>query len=160
MKHDLRRLAKAKGMHSTRKASGHRSDQYIWHDVKPDEKTLADAIDVLVCIRHCLNRASSFTRRWCRDSGCALARAAAEARRDAARAASQPAPLVGMLMNDFTLVSNNSSQDLPMTGVKHASNGCNASNGRNRLLRGTPEQLVAARPCKKCLRKLGLKESP
>ena len=61
-------------------------------------------------------------------------------------------------MNDFTLVSDNDSQNLPMTGVKHASNGCHASNGRNRLIRGTPEQWAAARPCKNCLRKLGLKE--
>ena len=30
-----------------REASGHQSDRYIWRYVKPDQQTLADAIDEL-----------------------------------------------------------------------------------------------------------------
>ena len=35
------------GVHYAREASGHQSDRYIWHYVKPDQQTLADAIDEL-----------------------------------------------------------------------------------------------------------------
>src|SRR5262249_19808640 len=43
----LRKLAEAKGVHYAREASGHQSDRYIWRYVKPDQQTLADAIDEL-----------------------------------------------------------------------------------------------------------------
>jgi len=44
---DLRKLAETKGVHYAREASGHQSDRYIWRYVKPDQQTLADAIDEL-----------------------------------------------------------------------------------------------------------------
>jgi integrase/recombinase XerD len=43
----LRKLAEEKGVHYAREASGHQSDRYIWRYVKPDQQTLADAIDEL-----------------------------------------------------------------------------------------------------------------
>jgi integrase/recombinase XerD len=43
----LRKLAEAKSVHYAREASGHQSDRYIWRYVKPDQQTLADAIDEL-----------------------------------------------------------------------------------------------------------------
>jgi integrase/recombinase XerD len=43
----LRKLAETKGVHYAREASGHQSDRYIWRYVKPDQQTLADAIDAL-----------------------------------------------------------------------------------------------------------------
>jgi integrase/recombinase XerD len=43
----LRKLAEAKGVHYAREASGHQSDRYIWRYVKPDQQTLAEAIDAL-----------------------------------------------------------------------------------------------------------------
>jgi integrase/recombinase XerD len=43
----LRKLAKAKSVHYAREASGYQSDRYIWRYVKPDQQTLADAIDEL-----------------------------------------------------------------------------------------------------------------
>jgi len=43
----LRKLAEIKGVYSAREASGHQSDRYIWRYVKPDQQTLADAIDEL-----------------------------------------------------------------------------------------------------------------
>jgi integrase len=43
----LRKLAETKEVHYAREASGHQSDRYIWRYVKPDQQTLADAIDAL-----------------------------------------------------------------------------------------------------------------
>jgi integrase/recombinase XerD len=43
----LRKLAETKGVHYAREASGHQSDRYIWRYVKPDQQTLAEAIDEL-----------------------------------------------------------------------------------------------------------------
>lgn len=43
----LRKLAESKGVQYAKEASGHRSDKYIWRYVKPDEQTLAQAIDDL-----------------------------------------------------------------------------------------------------------------
>ena len=43
----LRKLAEAKGVHYAREASGHQSDRYIWRYVKPDQQTLAEAIEEL-----------------------------------------------------------------------------------------------------------------
>jgi integrase/recombinase XerD len=43
----LRKLAEEKGVHYAREASGHQSDRYIWRYVKPDQQTLAEAIDDL-----------------------------------------------------------------------------------------------------------------
>jgi integrase/recombinase XerD len=43
----LRKLAEKKGVHYAREASGHQSDRYIWRYVKPDQQTLADAVDEL-----------------------------------------------------------------------------------------------------------------
>ncbi len=43
----LRKLAETKGVHYAREASSHQSDRYIWRYVKPDQQTLADAIDEL-----------------------------------------------------------------------------------------------------------------
>jgi integrase/recombinase XerD len=43
----LRKLAESKGVHYAREASGHQSDRYIWRYAKPDQQTLADAIDTL-----------------------------------------------------------------------------------------------------------------
>jgi integrase/recombinase XerD len=43
----LRKLAESKGVHYAREASGHQSDRYIWRYVKPDQQTLADAVDEL-----------------------------------------------------------------------------------------------------------------
>jgi hypothetical protein len=45
----LRRLAETKGVHEAREASGHQSDRSIWRSVKPDQQTLAGAIDELEC---------------------------------------------------------------------------------------------------------------
>jgi integrase/recombinase XerD len=41
----LRKLAEEKGVQYAKEASGHRSDRYIWRYVKPDQQSLADAID-------------------------------------------------------------------------------------------------------------------
>jgi hypothetical protein len=43
----LRKLAAAKDVQYAREASGHQSDRYIWHYVKPDRQTLAERIDGL-----------------------------------------------------------------------------------------------------------------
>src|SRR5262249_29643188 len=43
----LRKLAETKGVHYAREASGHRSDRYRWRYVKPDQQTLAEAVDEL-----------------------------------------------------------------------------------------------------------------
>ena len=43
----LRQLAETKGVHEAREASGHPSDRSIWRSVKPDQQTLADAMDEL-----------------------------------------------------------------------------------------------------------------
>ena len=43
----LRKLAETKGVYYAREASGHQSDRYIWRYAKPDQQTLADAIDKL-----------------------------------------------------------------------------------------------------------------
>jgi integrase/recombinase XerD len=43
----LHKLAESKGVHYAREASGHQSDRYIWRYVKPDQQTLADAVDEL-----------------------------------------------------------------------------------------------------------------
>jgi integrase/recombinase XerD len=41
----LRKLAEEKGVQYAKEASGHRSDRYIWRYVKPNNETLAAAID-------------------------------------------------------------------------------------------------------------------
>jgi integrase/recombinase XerD len=43
----LSKLAEEKGVHYAREASGHQSDRYIWRYVKPNQQTLAEAIDDL-----------------------------------------------------------------------------------------------------------------
>ena len=43
----LRKVAETKGVQYAKEASGHQSDRYIWRYVKPDQQTLADAIDAL-----------------------------------------------------------------------------------------------------------------
>jgi integrase/recombinase XerD len=43
----LRKLAETNGVHYAREASGHLSDRYIWRYVKPDQQTLAEAVDAL-----------------------------------------------------------------------------------------------------------------
>jgi hypothetical protein len=43
----LRKLAETKGVHYAREASGRQRDRYIWRYVKPDQQTLAEAIDEL-----------------------------------------------------------------------------------------------------------------
>ena len=43
----LRKLAETKGVHYAKEASGHQSDRYIWRYVKPNQQTLAEAIDAL-----------------------------------------------------------------------------------------------------------------
>ena len=43
----LRQLAETTGDHEAREASGHPSDRSIWRSVKPDQQTLADAMDEL-----------------------------------------------------------------------------------------------------------------
>jgi integrase/recombinase XerD len=43
----LRKLAEAKGVQYAKEASGHQSDRYIWRYVKPNQQTLAEAIDAL-----------------------------------------------------------------------------------------------------------------
>src|SRR4029450_9327519 len=43
----LRKLAEEKGVHCAREASGQQSHRSIWRYVKPDQQTLADAIDEL-----------------------------------------------------------------------------------------------------------------
>jgi site-specific recombinase XerC len=43
----LRKLTESKGVHYAREASGHQSDRYIWRYVKPDQQTLAEAVDEL-----------------------------------------------------------------------------------------------------------------
>jgi integrase/recombinase XerD len=43
----LHKLAEQKAVHYAREASGRKSDRYIWRYVKPDQQTLAEAIDDL-----------------------------------------------------------------------------------------------------------------
>lgn len=43
----LRKLAETKGVQYAKEASGHKTDRYIWRYVKPDQQTLAQAIDGL-----------------------------------------------------------------------------------------------------------------
>jgi len=43
----LRKLVETKGGHYAREASDSQSARYIWRYVKPDQQTLADAIDEL-----------------------------------------------------------------------------------------------------------------
>ena len=43
----LRKVANEKGVHYAMELSGHRSDRYIWRYVRPDEQSLAEAIDDL-----------------------------------------------------------------------------------------------------------------
>lgn len=43
----LRKVANEKGVHYAMELSGRRSDRYIWRYVRPDEQSLADAIDDL-----------------------------------------------------------------------------------------------------------------
>ena len=43
----LRKLAETKGVQYAKEASGHKTDRYIWRYVKPDQQTLAAAIDAL-----------------------------------------------------------------------------------------------------------------
>ena len=43
----LRKLAEEKGVQYAKEASGHKSDRYIWRYVKPDQQSLAEAIDTL-----------------------------------------------------------------------------------------------------------------
>jgi hypothetical protein len=43
----LRKLAETKGVHYAHEASGYQSDRYIWRYAKPDQQTLADAVDEL-----------------------------------------------------------------------------------------------------------------
>ena len=43
----LRKLAETKGVQYAKEASGHKTDRYIWRYVKPDQQTLAEAIDEL-----------------------------------------------------------------------------------------------------------------
>jgi hypothetical protein len=43
----LRKLAEEKGVHYAREASGDQSDRYVWLYAKPDQQTLAEAIDEL-----------------------------------------------------------------------------------------------------------------
>jgi integrase/recombinase XerD len=41
----LRKVANEKGVHYAMELSGHRSDRYIWRYVRPDEQSLAEAMD-------------------------------------------------------------------------------------------------------------------
>ena len=43
----LRKLAVEKGVQYAKEASGHKSDRYIWRYVRPDQQSLAEAIDGL-----------------------------------------------------------------------------------------------------------------
>ena len=43
----LHKVANEKGVHYAMELSGHRSDRYIWRYVRPDARSLADAIDEL-----------------------------------------------------------------------------------------------------------------
>jgi hypothetical protein len=43
----LRKVANEKGVHDAMELSGRWSDRYIWRYVKPDEQSLAEAIDEL-----------------------------------------------------------------------------------------------------------------
>jgi integrase/recombinase XerD len=43
----LRKVANEKGVHYAMELSGHRSDRYIWRYVRPDEQSLAEAMDEL-----------------------------------------------------------------------------------------------------------------
>ncbi len=43
----LRKLAEEKGVQYAKEASGHKSDRYIWRYVRPDQQSLAEAIDGL-----------------------------------------------------------------------------------------------------------------
>ena len=43
----LRKLAETKGVQYAKDASGHKTDRYIWRDVKPDQQTLAQAVEEL-----------------------------------------------------------------------------------------------------------------
>lgn len=41
----LRKVAEQKGVQYAKEAPGHQSDRYIWRYVRPDRKSLAEAID-------------------------------------------------------------------------------------------------------------------
>jgi integrase/recombinase XerD len=43
----LRKLAEEKGVQYAKEASGHKSDRYIWRYVKPNQESLAAAVDGL-----------------------------------------------------------------------------------------------------------------
>ncbi len=43
----LHKVANEKGVHYAIELSGHRSDRYIWRYVKPDEESLAEALETL-----------------------------------------------------------------------------------------------------------------
>jgi integrase len=43
----LRKLAEEKGVQYAKEASGHKSDRYIWRYVKPNQESLAAAVDEL-----------------------------------------------------------------------------------------------------------------
>jgi integrase/recombinase XerD len=43
----LRKLAEEKGMQYAKETSGHKSDRYIWRYVKPNQESLAEAVDKL-----------------------------------------------------------------------------------------------------------------
>ena len=43
----LRKLAETRGVQYAKEVSGHKTDRYIWRYVKPDQQTLAEAIDEL-----------------------------------------------------------------------------------------------------------------
>jgi len=43
----LRKLAEEKGVQYAKEASGHKSDRYIWRYVKPNQESLAEAVDGL-----------------------------------------------------------------------------------------------------------------
>jgi integrase/recombinase XerD len=41
----LRKVANEEGVHYAMELSGHKSDRYIWRYVRPDEQSLAEAMD-------------------------------------------------------------------------------------------------------------------
>jgi hypothetical protein len=56
----------------------------------------------------------------------------------------------------WVLLSDALNRHLRPTDVVHHVNGCNLSNGRNRLRPGEPEELVGKSHCLRCEAKLGL----
>ena len=58
----LQKLAETRGVQYAKEVSGHKTDRYIWRYVKPDQQTLAEAIDGLERFSFAFTRGITLTR--------------------------------------------------------------------------------------------------